>query len=309
MNVLTLRIKSWRDARILADELSQWIFRGQQDASWTLSTALERAGQQGQETNFLLTQIENQITEEFQRRAHHFLSDAPPLENLIEWLALIQHFGGPTRLLDFTNSFYVAAFFAVETASSECAIWCVNHYALFKALGPLLNVNIEEALLPYWKVSHTIGRIAESLIKHQSNTYGAGVFEVQPFRLNERLAVRQGLFLCPISLAIPFMQSLTATFGLQPWAFKEAKTEDYDVRTHGKSMLAETAVIKVLLPPLIHHDVLVLLRYVLWTTRDSRFGAAISANSGPCEQEILDLTSRPRQGPPRSFFYYARFPG
>ena len=54
---------------------------------------------------------------------------------------------------------------------------------------------------------------------------------------------------------------------------------------------------------------LLLLRYVLWTTRDPRFGAAISANSGPCEQEILDLTSRPRQGPPRSFFYYARFPG
>ena len=56
-------------------------------------------------------------------------------------------------------------------------------------------------------------------------------------------------------------------------------------------------------------SLLILLRYVLWATRGLRFGAAISANSGPCEHKILDLTSRPRQGPPRSFFYYARFPG
>ena len=98
MNVLTLRVNTWLEARVLADELSSgWIFRGQRDASWPLITALQRAGQQGQENNFLLPQIEQQITETFQRRAHHFLSDAPPLKNLIEWLALIQHFGGPTR--------------------------------------------------------------------------------------------------------------------------------------------------------------------------------------------------------------------
>src|SRR5258708_38779715 len=105
MNVLTLRLNTWREARILADELTGRRFRGQQDASWLLSTLLQRAGQQGQQTCLLLPKIEEQIIEEFQRRAHHYLPDPPPLESLIEWMAMIQHFGGPTRLLDFTSSF------------------------------------------------------------------------------------------------------------------------------------------------------------------------------------------------------------
>ena len=53
---------------------------------------------------------------------------------------------------------------------------------------------------------------------------------------------------------------------------------------------------------------LVLLRYVLRTARGPSFGTAISANASPGEHDILKLTSRPRQGPPRSFFYSVRFP-
>ena len=254
MNVLTLRLSTWREARVVADELSGWTFRGQQDASWSLSTSLQRAGQQGQGVCVLLTKIEEQIIEEFQRRANHFLPDPPPFEDLIEWMALIQHFGGPTRLLDFTSSFYVAAFFAVEKASTECAIWCVNDYALYKAVGPLLDLDMEKVLLPYWQVSHRMGTVAQKLIKQQQNAFKSFIFEVQPFRLNERLAVQQGLFLCPLSVDIPFMQSLAATFGLPLSAFDDTKTQNYDAAIHTKQMLREAAVIKVLLPLAIHHD-------------------------------------------------------
>jgi hypothetical protein len=256
MNVLTLRLNTWREARTLADELSGWRFRGQQDASWVLNTSLQRAGQQGQQTCFLLTKIEEQIIEEFQRRAHHFLPDPPQLESLIEWMAVIQHFGGPTRLLDFTSSFYVAAFFAVETASVECAIWCVDHYALYKAVGPFLGLDMEKSLLPYWQVSHRMGAVAQKMLKQYDNAFKTFIFEVQPFRLNERLAVQQGLFLCPLSVDIPFMQSPSATFGFPISAFADAKTEDYNALVHTRKALKGIGVIKVLLPLAIHHDVL-----------------------------------------------------
>jgi hypothetical protein len=46
-SMLTLRIDTWRDARILADDLSLWVFRGQENAEWDLSTGIQRAGTLG----------------------------------------------------------------------------------------------------------------------------------------------------------------------------------------------------------------------------------------------------------------------
>ena len=204
MNVLTVRINAWQEARSLADGLPGWIFRGQQDASWGLSTALERAGQQSQGTSFLLSKIEEQIIEEFQRRAHHFLPDPPKLTDLIEWRSVIQHFGGPTRLPDFTGSFYVAAFFAAEKATKDCAIWYVNHNALYKSVGRALGINIEDLMIPYYRVSHQMVGLAQRFIGERQAPYHQFVFEVQPFRLNERAAVQQGVFcahyrsICPL---------------------------------------------------------------------------------------------------------------
>jgi len=38
----------------------------------------------------------------------------------------MQHHGAPTRLLDFTYSFYIAAYFALEESEKDCAIWALN---------------------------------------------------------------------------------------------------------------------------------------------------------------------------------------
>jgi hypothetical protein len=38
----------------------------------------------------------------------------------------MQHHGAPTRLLDFTYSIYVAAYFALESADADAAVWAVN---------------------------------------------------------------------------------------------------------------------------------------------------------------------------------------
>ena len=256
MNVLTLRLKTWHEARLLADELAGWTFRGQQDASWVLSTALQR-GVQGPLASVLLTKLEEQIIEEFQRRAHHFVPVPPPLDDLVEWMALIQHYGGPTRLLDFTSSFYVAAFFAVEKASTECAIWCVNSYALFKAAVSLLGLSKDqETSLPYWQVSHRMGLLAQNLLRQKQNSVAQFIFEIQPFRLNERLSVQQGVCLCPLSVDVPFMQSLAATFGLPLSAFTDAQAQEYQAFSDSKMRVDEVAVIKVLLPLGIHADVL-----------------------------------------------------
>jgi len=52
---------------------------------------------------------------------------------------------------------------------------------------------------------------------------------------------------------------------------------------------------------------LVLLRYALWTSRTVVFRSAVGAEAGPGEEQILNLTTRLWEGPPRSFFAAEHF--
>src|SRR5205085_485887 len=109
-----------------------WIFRGQADAKWHLETSLERVRKSRGILPRDLASLEGGLIRRFKRQYHHYSADPPEKDNQIEWLALMQHHGAPTRMLDWTYSFYVACFFAFEDVrpGSKCTIWAVNHIPL-----------------------------------------------------------------------------------------------------------------------------------------------------------------------------------
>jgi hypothetical protein len=98
------------------------VFRGMADARWPLVTSLDRhmAGTVDPPGGFT---IEEALFHEFKAQARPHL----PLtvENDWEWLAVAQHHGLPTRLLDWTYSPLVAAHFATMGGEpdAERVVW------------------------------------------------------------------------------------------------------------------------------------------------------------------------------------------
>lgn len=118
--------------RFTDDELV-W-FRGHARSAYKLECSLARAGG---------LDVERELMAEFQRDATALLGGADlrggaPTE--WDWLFLMQHYGVPTRLLDWSESPLAALFFALDdpdvlTATDDAAVWALRPQFLNAAAG------------------------------------------------------------------------------------------------------------------------------------------------------------------------------
>ena len=78
-------------------------------------------------------QLERTVMDEFFKpRAHPYLGVVP--QSKLDWMALAQHHGCPTRLLDWTGNPLVGLFFASEN-DDDCdgVLWAITHFHWFPA--------------------------------------------------------------------------------------------------------------------------------------------------------------------------------
>lgn len=100
-------------------------FRGQSNAEWGLKPSLFRDVTIS--PNEMLI-IERDIYRDFQDKARPFAEGRFDLRDPWEMMCFAQHYGVPTRLLDWTSNPLVGLYFAVfeGNTKNDAALWCMN---------------------------------------------------------------------------------------------------------------------------------------------------------------------------------------
>lgn len=203
-------VRSWRallEAESSFDGSDEWAFRGQ-DTREPPASSLERHCKDLGVAGAQVLDLEVKLVRDFARRYHLYAGHAPPRTgNTLEWLALLRHYGTPTRLLDFSYSFFVATFFALECAREFAGVWAVNATKLSQAVDQHLPTSIAggQDLLQRYRQERD-GEAFRALFMHSPPISFAG--DANPIRLNERLTIQQGLFLAPGDVTSTFEDNL-----------------------------------------------------------------------------------------------------
>ncbi len=113
-------IESWEELAewVGGHNKINWIFRGERQQGWPLKPKIGRSEYHNEKRGYTLD-AEMWLLDQFKRKARAYLALEVQPESVWEWLALAQHHGLPTRLLDWTHSPLVAAYFAVEKDDRE----------------------------------------------------------------------------------------------------------------------------------------------------------------------------------------------
>ena len=192
---------------------TKWLFRGQPEIRWGLQTTLERTVLRFGHPLMRAPIIEKGLIRRFIRQSHHYSLSLPDRDNILEWMALMRHYGAPTRLEDWTESFYVALYFAIENAEGAAAIWALDRTVVDAAVLTLLPSETCKRCID--ENGYIDSRQSFSEIFDRSPPT-ALVLAVDPFRLNERLVIQQGIFLCPGDISRTFEENLAAVLPSPP---------------------------------------------------------------------------------------------
>lgn len=168
------QINSWADFNEITEYFGEthtridWLYRGQQDRNWSLKPSLLRYLPVNISRKHASGYEQGTLLKFFSEYALYKEDEVDvDLSNDIVQLMIMQHYNCPTRLLDWSESIYIALYFAVENGNNDGAIFCipgnivntktdykVNGHAM-KTLKQLDEFSGETILYPFAATSKT----------------------------------------------------------------------------------------------------------------------------------------------------------
>jgi hypothetical protein len=168
-------VSTFTEFHNVVEELSgkqKTIFRGLSNECHELKTSVGRCEPLGKKTH---SAMEKRLLTLFKESAIPHLTSTP--KNDWEWLAIAQHHGLPTRLMDWTYNPLAAAFFAVE---EECD--CDSAVYVFWGAGTLTDTGIKP--LEIQKVIRFRPPYVSARIAAQAGLFTAHPDPERPFKHN-----------------------------------------------------------------------------------------------------------------------------
>lgn len=216
MDIKPIEVKSWSE---LQDALffqgfnqnlgrfrSPYAFRGMTSSEFDLQPSLMRLGHEPG----ALPIIERALIRNFRKYADR---DVTRTMSSWEWLALAQHHGLPTRILDWTFSPFVALHFATDDLSKktlDAVVWMVNFEETNKLLHPALRAELEQ--------ERTVAFSVEMLLKLYTDVFQWSAEEemqshpfvlfLEPPSLDHRIINQFGVFSLMSSLSVDLREWL-----------------------------------------------------------------------------------------------------
>lgn len=183
----------------LMRELNQlpnhFVFRGQANSEWQLQSTLERIlGEKWSVEN--AKKFEDRSLDEFKSKYHIYSGAEHTPKSKLSWLSVMQHYGVPTRLIDFTTSPYIALYFALETydpfSKNNLAIFAIDYTDL---MDNSLNY-IKEKDNRFQETRFSVHNKRDEVFDEVVDRYSYEIAWItEPIEMNVRIDRQSGTFL------------------------------------------------------------------------------------------------------------------
>lgn len=181
--------------RSLNELPNNYIYRGHADSCWKLESTLERTiGEHW--SSEMASKFEDHYLNLFKSKYHIYNGSEHEPKSKLAWLSVMQHYGVPTRLIDFTESPYVSLYFALEAYNpllkNDLAIYAIDYASIMDSSLSYISKRDSS----FNKSRHDIIGLQDELFDDVVDRFSYEVVWItEPLELNARIDRQSGTFL------------------------------------------------------------------------------------------------------------------